>query len=126
MKQLKRLDDFLWPAEFADDPSKGAATKEDTNIDTLNANMDQLEINDDFREEDASQGASSPSRSKRNASTKGEESVSNNDEDRKTANPARIRYLDSSTSSSDDDLPPLPRIQNRRIVEYEVSDSESD
>lgn len=122
MKQLKRLDDFLWPAEFADDPSKGAATKEDTNIDALNADMDQLEINDDFREENASQGASSPSRSKR----KGEESVSNDDEDRKTANPARIRYLDSSTSSSDDDLPPLPRIQNRRIVEYEVSDSESD
>lgn len=28
-------------------------------------------------------------------------------------------------SSSDDDLPPIPQIQNRKVVEYHVSDSDS-
>ena len=32
----------------------------------------------------------------------------------------------SSSSSSDDGLPPLARIQNRKIIEYDVSDSDSD
>ncbi len=29
-------------------------------------------------------------------------------------------------SESDDDLPPIQRIQNRRVVEYEISESDSE
>ena len=32
----------------------------------------------------------------------------------------------SEESSSDDDLPPIVRIQNRRVIQYEISESESD
>lgn len=32
----------------------------------------------------------------------------------------------SYCSSSEDDLPPIPRFQNRKVIEYEVSDSDDD
>lgn len=33
---------------------------------------------------------------------------------------------DGEYSSSEDDLPPIPRFNNRKIIEYQVSDSDSD
>lgn len=33
---------------------------------------------------------------------------------------------DGEDFSSEDDLPPIPRFNNRKVIEYEVSDSDSD
>ena len=32
----------------------------------------------------------------------------------------------ASDSSSEDDLPPIPRFNNRKVIVYEVSDTDSD
>lgn len=41
-------------------------------------------------------------------------------------NPDSREQQGDEYSSSEDDLPPIPKFNNRRVVEYEVSDSESE
>ena len=38
----------------------------------------------------------------------------------------KLDSMAESGSDSDSDLPPIQRIQNRRVVEYEVSQSDSE
>ncbi len=103
VKQLKKIQG-VWPIEFAESNSisKNSSAANLESADSAAAELEQLSIH---------------------GGTKQTSSGNGGDE---TQVPGEREGSEDSYSSSDDDLPPIVQIQNRRVVDYQVSDSESE
>lgn len=97
VKRLKKLDG-VWPPEFTEG---GAAAADD-----LASTLEGLSI-----EGEATQSGS-----------EGE----NEAKDANSGEVGSVEKGSESESSSDDDLPPISKIQNRRVIEYDISDTDSE
>ena len=111
VKQLKKIEG-VWPIEFAEINTSLSTINSATNLDTEEAaaELEKLSI----RAQTSSNGGAEIEPTAADVSQQGEQSV------------AEGNGSEDSYSSSDDDLPPIVKIQNRRVVEYQASESESD
>lgn len=118
VKQLKKVAG-LWPSEFGEPGTKAAEEGDTTDA-----------------SEDAD--ASAPLEDSLQGLSLGNGAAADSAEDDKLAAGAASQgsgvlpttaedgNAEETGSESDDGLPPLTRIQNRRVVEYEISDTESE
>lgn len=113
VKQLKKIEG-VWPIEFAEINTSLSTTNSATHLDAEDAaaELEKLSI----RRETSSNGGAATEPAAAEASQQGEPSAVE-----KEGNGSEDSY-----SSSDDDLPPIVKIQNRRVVAYQASESESD
>lgn len=110
VKQLKKIGG-VWPIEFSERNST-SATNSSANLESANsaaAELEQLNINGGAeRKEKSSSGEPAEE-------TAASLALENN-----------IVGPEESYSSSDDDLPPIVKIQNRRVVDYQLSETDSE
>eukprot|EP00887_Chlorella_sp_A99_P007364 scaffold2.g7364.t1 len=109
VKQLKRMHS-VWPPQFADDSGRAAAG-------SAAASLEALSLGEGGAARGSGSGAAA-------AGAGGESDAASSAGEGRP--PGESGYEEDSSSSSEDDLPPIERIQNRRVVHYEVSESESD
>jgi Translation initiation factor 1A / IF-1 len=111
VKQLKKLEG-VWPTEFAESNSISTVNSalDINSAEDAAAELEQLSLNS--KEGTSNGGDAEPSAA---GEQQGEATAAGDNEG-----------SENSYSSSDDDLPPIVKIQNRRIVDYQVSESESD
>jgi hypothetical protein len=104
VKQLKKIKG-IWPIEFAESNTT-STTNSAANVESVHraaAELEGLSMNAGAEGKDKEAAAAVPL------------GLEN-----------KVAEYEESYSSSDDDLPPIIKIQNRRVVDYQVSESESD
>ena len=137
VKQLKKSAG-VWPVEFDGKMSLIEGASSDACA-GLAAELDQLNLgapvdveeNEEENEEEESEVSGAPKDDDVDVGEEGSAKnvvVQNSDIDRNTTNQVNGGggSFDDSSSSSDDDLPPIQKFQNRRVIQYEVSESESE
>lgn len=113
VKQLKKIEG-VWPIEFAESNvlSTANSTSNQESADSAAAELEQLSLGGGEVKKETSNGDGEETQQAGETTAGAEEKKAEGSED--------------SFSSSDDDLPPIVQIQNRRVVNYQVSESESE
>lgn len=106
VKQLKKVPG-VWPSEFSGTAEADAAAAE----------LGRLALASEAAAERSSASDEAAAAAAREKATSG---------DTTTAAAAEGEGEEGGYSSSDDDLPPIARPQNRKVIVYEISDSDSD
>ncbi|KAI3430572.1 hypothetical protein D9Q98_005165 [Chlorella vulgaris] len=121
VKQLKRMPG-VWPPEFAKRSSETASQAAEQ-LAALGIAESDTDAADDSQDAGDSRRAAS---SAAGEATAAEAAAEEPGEGGATSPLHAAGEGSGSGSSSEDDLPPIPRFHNRKIIEYEISESESD
>ena len=118
VKQLQRMGEGIWPYECKSDHKVSVEETSSPDIDSIDMRRLNLDSEDEKEPSNSLEDQRIP-KSQGAVNSKGIE------DSPQVVGGAENTEVNSEYSS-DDSLPPLPKIQNRKIIEYEISDSDSD